>query len=477
LFGARIRGIYSTALTKLLIENDFEIIQPSVRIKERFNLQDNQKTPDLIITDRRNRQGVYARGKAKPVAMFCSILKSHLDDVIIRRWLFSLGGIYKGLIEGKETLTKAFLVNIGPVTGRLGMDEVIDAEAKQVVVQVRRSLGSRKPLLTTNLTLPGRYVVLTSKRVVKVSKRLLDFEERSRLLKLGEKLAPSSWGLLWRRTAANQPTEVLKREVFALLREGEALLKKAEEAEAPILLRDGLHFVNVEFPALSKTRLDEVRGKVTPTLTGHHFYKACGGKVSAAVDMAEKLLRKGYAPSNVKELFEQTVEKEYPTVGSLLEIEHVKFDGRVFRLGKALVENLDYKDSKVSFLRVRRDFKVKGVYDGLKVPKEPGDYAITEVEIGGWHLETRYFSEDGRLKGVYVNLNTPVELYPYGIRYVDLEVDVCKWPDGRVEVLDEGKLEKALKEGYINEKLVETVKAKLVKIVEKIKKLKEDKET
>ncbi len=106
------------------------------------------------------------------------------------------------------------------------------------------------------------------------------------------------------------------------------------------------------------------------------------------------------------------------------------------------------------------------MYDGLGIPKEPGDYAVTEVEIGEWHFKTEYFSRDGRLKGTYVNLNTPVELYPYGIRYVDLEVDVCMWPDGRVEKLDEEKLEKAMEEGLVSEKLVKLVRKKLVKIFE-----------
>jgi len=468
LLKARVRGIYSTALTKLLIDNGFEIVQPSIRIKERFNLEDNQKTPNLTITDRRNRQGIYLQGKAEPVNTFCSILRSHLDDVIIRRWPFSIGGIYKGLVEKTDHTSRTVLVNIGPTTGSLKMDEMTNTQSKQIVVQVKKSLKDRNLLLTTNLTLPGKYVVLTSKPVVKVSKRLLDFEERSRLLQLGEKLTSPNWGILWRRTAANQPAEVLEKEVSTLLKEGDALLENARRVEAPALLRDGFHLANIEFPALSKAKLDQIREEVIPTINGHHFYKACGGKLSASVDMAERLLEKGSAQADVEELFKQVTEREYPTIGSLIQIEHVKLDGRVFHLGKALVRSLENDDSGIR-LRFHRAFKVRGTYDGLRAPKEPGDYAITEVKIGEWHFETKYFSEDGNLKGIYVNLNTPVELYPYGIRYVDLEVDVCKWPDGRVEIIDEGKLEKALNEGYIGEKLVKIVRLKLAEAVNKLK--------
>jgi len=111
---AQVRGIYSTALTKLLLDNDFEIVQPSTRIKERLNLEEKQKLPDLVIYDRRSRQGVYARGKAEFIDIFCSILRSRLDDVVIRRWAFTIGGIYKGLVKQVDSATSTVLVDVGP---------------------------------------------------------------------------------------------------------------------------------------------------------------------------------------------------------------------------------------------------------------------------------------------------------------------------------------------------------------------------
>ena len=47
----KVRGIYTTALTKLLLENDFQIVQPSQTIKARFSIPDNNEPPDLKIKD------------------------------------------------------------------------------------------------------------------------------------------------------------------------------------------------------------------------------------------------------------------------------------------------------------------------------------------------------------------------------------------------------------------------------------------
>lgn len=146
-------------------------------------------------------------------------------------------------------------------------------------------------------------------------------------------------------------------------------------------------------------------------------------------------------------------------------IEHVKLDGRVFHLGEALIEAFDRNHSS---LRLSRVFRRKGVYDGLEIPKEPGDHAITEAKLGEWHFKTQYFSSDGQLKGTYFNLNTPIELYPYHIRYVDLEVDVCVWPDGRIRTLDEEKLEEAAENELITEKLVKIVKEKLRELMKNL---------
>ena len=458
----RIRGVYSTALTKLFLDEGFEIVQPSITIKERFELKDNNESPDLDIDDRGDLQGVRAQGKKETIRTLKFLLQSRLDDVIIRGEAVTVNGVYKGLIKSVNSIKHTVFIDIGPTVGKMAENEISDTNQKQVVVQVEGVLGAKAPLLTTRIRIPGKYAVLLADQGVNISRKIRDTQKQSRLLQLGKELATPKWGILWRTASEDQSLSALKDEIANLVKGGEAVLRKAADVEAPAMILEGDHFADVEFPYMSKKILDDVRESVTPTLGGHHYYKACGGTFSSALDMAERLLEKGHTKNEVKELFRRTIEAEYADVESIIDIYHVKLDGKVVHLGRALMEAYNEEEGEI---QLRRNFEKEGIYDGLGVKKEQGDYAITKAKVGDWHVETQYFARDEQYKGTYININTPIELYPYGIRYVDLEVDVCIWPNGELRTLDKEKLEKAASEGIVTEKLVGIVKEKLQEIM------------
>jgi protein associated with RNAse G/E len=460
LLKAKVRGIYTTALTKLLIEGGFEIVEPSLAIRERFGLNENKDFPDIKIKDRFDRQGVRVIGVKEAVNRFWELLRLNLDDVITRKWSVSVDGIYKGMV--KEKIDNYFLIDIGQATGKLPSSELPNRPENGVVlVQVeRKGIGAKNPLLSTKIKIAGKYAILVPSCKVGVSLKIRDIQKRSELYKLGKELAPENWGIIWRNTAAYQPHEVLKMEIKKLTEKAHEIMKKFECAEVPSLILDGLHCMDVEFPALSKRRLDEWRRNVVATIIGHHFYRACGGKVSLALEMAERLLERGSSPEEIESLFKTTIEHEYPVEGSTIHIEHVKLSGKVLSLGHAVIEKLDEKE-----IRFKRVFRKPGVYDGLETRKEPGDIAITEAKFGEWFFKTSYFSKSGKYKGAYINLNTPVEFYPYRLRYVDLEVDVCVLPDGATKLLDEDKLWEAVEKGFITEKLANFIMKKVSEVI------------
>jgi len=349
MFRAKVRGIYTTALTRLLLDNGFRIVQPSAPIKERFKLSntyDGINQPDIEISDRFDRQGVNVIGDTVTAEKFILILFDTLDDVIVRRRLSIFSPIG---IDYEEN----YQMNLAEIMGK-------------TLREIESSIQQRK-------------------------------------------------------------------------------------------IR-----INVEFPSLSKRKLDEIRSRVVPTLSGHHYYKACGGKIAYMVEMAEKLLDRGCPYEEVERLFKETIWREYPYEGAKINIEHVKVNGRIYSLGEARIIKFDEQTKQIKLLRV---FSTPGVYDGLGVRKEPGDYAITSMKIGEWSFRTSYFSKNGEYKGTYVNINTPIEVYPTKVRYIDLEVDICMWPNGRIRKIDDEKLDDIVRRGYISGKLRQIIHEKIEEVL------------
>jgi len=457
---AKIRGIYTTALTHLLLNNGFEIVQPSLTTKKRFGLSDNMEIPDVKIKDRYDLQGVRILGTSDAVNILQSIIHSEFEDALTRKWHVSVDGIYKGKITHWDE--ENVYVDLGnDVVGLLPKPKFLIIKNMPLLVQVeRKRIGAKQPILTTDLKIVGTYAILAQNSKIGVSLKIRDLTKRTELYALGKTLAPPNWGIIWRESSQNQPQEALEIEIKTLAEKVRTLNEKATHTEAPAILIEGLYFMDVEFPWISKSKMDSLRAFAAPTLEGHHFYKSCGGKISASLEMAEKLLEKGENKDEVAEAFMEQIQYEFPEKGSLVDIEHVKLSGMTFHLGQATIENIDDEEIKYN-----RTVQGNGFYDGLNVKKNPGDMVVSETKKGEWFIITKYFSSGGEWKGTYINLNTPVELYPKSIRYVDLEVDICISPDGVVKVLDMEKLEKALKKEIIPPKLYGKVKEKVEQIM------------
>jgi hypothetical protein len=82
----KIRGIYTTALTKLLLDSRFSIVHPSPEVLSRFGIEwPVSPTVDVSIQDRSDRQGVIIEGDAFRTAEVVEGLKNALFDVVSRR--------------------------------------------------------------------------------------------------------------------------------------------------------------------------------------------------------------------------------------------------------------------------------------------------------------------------------------------------------------------------------------------------------
>lgn len=112
-----------------------------------------------------------------------------------------------------------------------------------------------------------------------------------------------------------------------------------------------------------------------------------------------------------------------------------------------------------ALLTVERTFTAGGQYDSLNVPKLAGDWGTIEIPRDGWVLRRAYFRQDGTPIGELYNVQTPAQIRENQVRYVDLEVDVVRWPDGQVAVVDEADLDAAVRAGGIQPAVAERARA------------------
>ena len=82
----KIRGIYSTGLTKLLLDSRCSIVHPSREVLSRFGIKDSESaTIDVSILDRSDRQGLILEGDPERTGEVMETLRNALFDVISRR--------------------------------------------------------------------------------------------------------------------------------------------------------------------------------------------------------------------------------------------------------------------------------------------------------------------------------------------------------------------------------------------------------
>ncbi len=207
-----------------------------------------------------------------------------------------------------------------------------------------------------------------------------------------------------------------------------------------------LSTVEVELPGLSKTVLDALRAEVASTVPGHHFLKTLA---SERVDQAEALLAQGHDREALAAALRQELIYSAYVPGASFTTCHVKISG----------DELPLRGRILSFagglLTIERAFSPGGRYDTLDLPKLQGDAGTMELPEGGCVCRRTYRRASGEALGELYNINTPIELGPDSARYVDLEVDVACFPDGRVEVVDLDHLEARVREGFITRALAD----------------------
>jgi len=172
------------------------------------------------------------------------------------------GDIYKGTIHNIDTSLQAAFINYGAEkNGFLQIDEVhpeyysqthdatkgykyplmqrVLKAGQEVLVQVvKEPVGSKGAFLTSYISLPGRYIVITpGHEQVGVSRKIEDEKERERLKEIIESLEPGpDLGVIVRTASTGQNKTNLSKDLQFLKRLWKEVRKKAGTEPAPALI-------------------------------------------------------------------------------------------------------------------------------------------------------------------------------------------------------------------------------------------------
>lgn len=167
------------------------------------------------------------------------------------------GNIYKGIVTRVEPSLQAVFVDYGaPKNGFLQKNEIhkdyfqdvesgdkalfnLIKKGQELIVQVTKNpIGQKGAMLTTFISLPGRLSVLMPGNTTKgVSRKIIDEDERKRLVGIMKKISvPEGFGMIVRTAGKNSTKTLLTADLRYLMRVWKNIDKKAVKNTAPSLL-------------------------------------------------------------------------------------------------------------------------------------------------------------------------------------------------------------------------------------------------
>ncbi|ABW02208.1 DUF402 domain-containing protein [Caldivirga maquilingensis] len=432
----RVRGIYATALTKIMLEDGYDIVQATDTILSRFNILHSTEPPDVTIKDDENIPGaLFIIGKCSEVNKVLESILRRVGDVAYNKPPVPLYSVIMGVVADNGHIEVA----PGVLALLEGSNYFRPGDKLPVtMVNVTGQLRASPYIMPTT-----SYLRVIDSPTVRLSRHIKDPDAKMMLVRVGlSKINQlGGLGIRWRSSAQYLSEEDAEKALDEAISLVNAIRVKIAEARDYDMLFEGECIVSVILDAEARWVLDDIRNTIVPTVKGHHALKITM-KNTEILDYTEYLVGElkmrdelgralaNYALSNL----------------STINVHHVKVNGEHINLGPG--ERVHYSNG---LLIIRRELKPGGTLDGLNVAKEYGDAAYSVINIGERHLTHIYVSHDGSFKGAYVNINTPIEVTWDGVIYIDLEVDLTVDKGFNVNIIDEDKLSSIPSRRLINE--------------------------
>lgn len=471
----RIRGLYAAALTQMFRQAsaDWEIVQPDDEIRARLAQSWRMDSPDIDIDDEPDEHGrrtvIRVSGPAEVVTRAVQILQQHCFDVMTYQESVQIGAIYVGLVGLCSQARRRAIVYLGD-----GLAGIVPLRYEERALRVGAYLpvriaapaaeGDYRPELSTSITVPGYYAVLTSATSVRLSKQITEPEQQERLKRLGEAQDMGGWGIIWRTAAQHADDHLLVAELQRLSQEARALRERLRTQSTVGYVQGGDLVTRVFLSGHARAVCDMLRAAYLPTLPGHHQYKAQGDVYSATVDALEKELppeelRARTRPMSVL----ASVNAMQQPIQNQVHILAYRPQGGWQEHG---TEQLVAFDIHAGWVELRQALRHKDAYPtDLPIDRQPGDYTLTRFQEGSWSYTVQFYGRQNDRKGEYACLTTPIAIFADQLHVVDLHVAVWRTAQHAPTLIGLDGLQRLQQQGIITTALVEKIQAEGEKIV------------
>lgn len=170
-----------------------------------------------------------------------------VTDFFIHRGEVLLGDVYLATVDNILPSIDAAFVNVGTdkmgflhaqdVMGKGTLKEKLSPKQKLVVQVVKEPTGHKGPRVTTEISLPGRFLVLMPNEPgVSVSKKIENSRERARLKSIVNLIKPVGVGVIIRTEAEGQSEADIQEDLEILLEKWNNIITSAESLTPPNLI-------------------------------------------------------------------------------------------------------------------------------------------------------------------------------------------------------------------------------------------------
>ena len=168
-------------------------------------------------------------------------------EFYVHRGEILLGDVYLAKVDNILPSIDAAFVDVGSdkmgflhaedIIGRGGLKDKVKPNQNLIVQVVKEPTGHKGPRVTTEISLPGRFLVLIPQETgINVSRKITSSKERARLKSVVSLIKPVGVGVLVRTDAEGQTEAEIQDDLEMLLEKWNTIITAAESHEAPCII-------------------------------------------------------------------------------------------------------------------------------------------------------------------------------------------------------------------------------------------------